>query len=164
MEKDKTKKDKEKHGAKDFIKSAKGKIILGVIGGIIIIGTALAIILPIALDKDLHAASAYPSMYNNLKEEKKAFSSALNLCNARAQKKINSYHDGSYGRNRNYNQTDPEALKTMVDEEKQHIIFYDVAPTDDNGKVQYYSDYKYTCATNKEGTAVIEVSINKLWD
>ena len=121
-------------------------ICAGVIGGIALIVCAV-IFLPKILDKDLGTASSYPNVFANLKEEKAAFSKALETCNkaATAQSKKGA----------EYNWDDIDAVKKNIYDYdgKQVIRLEDVNPT--GGNTQRGSDKRsYDCYTTISGDSV----------
>jgi hypothetical protein len=127
----------------------------GVIAAIAVIVAAIYFV-PRWLDKDLGTASSYPAYYANLKEEKEAFSRALQACNKAAAAKLKSN-----GVTTEYEWDDLDTIRKGIDsdDDVNYIYLWDVNPTGGDTDYKSYGKRDYDCRTNIEGTNVLSVSI-----
>lgn len=150
---------KAKPAASVKAKVSKKMLIIGaaVLGGIVLVVCGI-VFLPGILDEDLRSPSSYPAFYANLKEEKEAFTKALQACNKAAESKLKSK-----GITTEYNWTDLDAVTKYVDDDDDspYIYLSRVYPT--GGDMAYKDNQRYyNCEANISGNSVNSVYI--LWD
>lgn len=155
-------KTKAKNRGERKIKINKKAVIISgsIIVGIILIVCAV-LFLPMAFDEDLRSQSSYPKYFSNLKEEKVAFTRALQSCNEAAESKMRSN-----GVTVEYGETDINIIRKGIggdyEDEAAYIYLSDVNPTGGDTEYKSYGLRDYDCETNMNGNSVRKIYI--LWD
>lgn len=129
----------------------------GVLAAVLLVVCGICF-LPGMLDEDLRTQSTYPEYYKNLKEEKEAFSKALEACNKAAEAKLRAN-----GVTVEYKWDDLDSVSKVVQENDDGvatIMLSDVKPTGGDMEYKNFGMRDYDCYVNVSGTSVQEVYVS----
>lgn len=137
--------------------SKKLLVVIGCIVGAIVLVVCAIKFIPLMLDEDLRTESTYPEYYANLKEEKEAYTKALEACNKAAESSLKAK-----GITVKYEWNDVEAVRKSVskdDDGAAHIYLSDVQPTGGEKEYKSYGMRDYDCKTNTAGSNVQDIYV-----